>query len=243
MVRALGDYSRLMVFPANLHMERTVFDTANFGDRDSWRKSVLRETERSWYFRRGRTRMGLSPLRPGPIHSNLRRRLVFGGLSAHFEFIHSQCHGGRALALPRQVLAFSFSLPGLLWKRRLKIERAIAAMSVIAIIALGTRAWMRSTDWHDDLTFFQRTVSAGGVSARTVIDLALANSRRGNVEPAERALRRAVQIWPDYPLARNNLADLFLRQNKVAEAEALSKAPPDLRQTEAKTIRGLGSHI
>src|SRR5205823_5425719 len=43
MLRALGDYGRLMVFPANLHMERTIFDPDNYRDRESWRRSAASE--------------------------------------------------------------------------------------------------------------------------------------------------------------------------------------------------------
>src|SRR5205085_2881588 len=43
MLRALGDYGRLMVFPANLHMERTIFDPDNYRDRASWRRSAALE--------------------------------------------------------------------------------------------------------------------------------------------------------------------------------------------------------
>jgi hypothetical protein len=43
MLRALGDYGRLMVFPANLHMERTVFDPTNYRNRYSWRDSATSE--------------------------------------------------------------------------------------------------------------------------------------------------------------------------------------------------------
>src|SRR6185503_12860734 len=43
MLRALGDYGRLMVFPANLHMERGVFDPSNYLSRESWRKTAASE--------------------------------------------------------------------------------------------------------------------------------------------------------------------------------------------------------
>src|SRR4029077_10992810 len=43
MLRALGDYGRLMVFPSNLHMERTVFDSGNYQDNDAWRRTVASE--------------------------------------------------------------------------------------------------------------------------------------------------------------------------------------------------------
>src|SRR6267154_6795486 len=43
MLRALGDYGRLMVFPGNLHMERNIFDPGNYLSRESWRKTVASE--------------------------------------------------------------------------------------------------------------------------------------------------------------------------------------------------------
>ena len=43
MLRALGDYGRLMVFPSSLHMERTVIDPNNYRTKQSWRDSVNSE--------------------------------------------------------------------------------------------------------------------------------------------------------------------------------------------------------
>src|SRR6266516_3795818 len=42
MLRALGDYGRLMVFPGNLHMERSIFDPGTYISRKSWRKTVTK---------------------------------------------------------------------------------------------------------------------------------------------------------------------------------------------------------
>jgi hypothetical protein len=40
MLRALGDYGRLMVFPSNLHMERSLIDGAQVRSHRSWREAV-----------------------------------------------------------------------------------------------------------------------------------------------------------------------------------------------------------
>jgi hypothetical protein len=40
MARALGDYARLAIFPANLHMERTVVDPAGWRSNTDWRHSI-----------------------------------------------------------------------------------------------------------------------------------------------------------------------------------------------------------
>src|SRR5262245_43364997 len=43
MFRSLGDYARLMVFPGNLHMERTVVAPENYLSHDQWRHSAAIE--------------------------------------------------------------------------------------------------------------------------------------------------------------------------------------------------------
>ncbi|PZR78769.1 MAG: hypothetical protein DLM52_02380, partial [Chthoniobacterales bacterium] len=40
MARALGDYGRLMLFPSQLHMERTVLWTQPAGSDSDWRQTV-----------------------------------------------------------------------------------------------------------------------------------------------------------------------------------------------------------
>ena len=39
-LRTLGDYGRLMVLPANLHMERTVVNPENYKSYTSWQNSI-----------------------------------------------------------------------------------------------------------------------------------------------------------------------------------------------------------
>jgi Tfp pilus assembly protein PilF len=235
MLRALGDYSQLMVFPANLHMERTVFQGDNFTNRDSWRKSASSEYLSilglvaaalfAWgCFRRG-------PGQPVRIFGAIW--FFAGYLPISNLFLLNATVAEHWLYLPS--VGFLIFIAGFVLEAPMKFQRALAATAVLAILALGVRSWVRSTDWYDDATFFQRTVAAGGISSRTIVNLALANSRRGNFAPAERALRRAVQVWPDYPLARNNLANVLLQQGKTAEAEALfqsaAKAGKDYPRT------------
>nr|MBA2623323.1 hypothetical protein [Chthoniobacterales bacterium] len=43
MLRALGDYGRLMLYPSSLHMERSVVDPANYRTSQSWKQSVASE--------------------------------------------------------------------------------------------------------------------------------------------------------------------------------------------------------
>lgn len=224
MLRALGDYSRLMLFPANLHMERSLFQTQNYADRASWRESASWEylsilgLAAALVFAWGCFRRG-----PGqPVR-------IFGAIwffAAYLPisnlFMLNATVAEHWLYLPS--VGFLIFIAGFLLEAPLKFHGPIAIATMLAMIALGARAWVRSTDWRDDEIFFRRTVAAGGMSARTIVNLALANSRRGNIASAERALRRALQLWPAYPLARNNLANILLQQGKTAEAEALFRS-------------------
>src|SRR5207244_13221484 len=43
MARAMGDYARLMIFPLNLHMERTVVDPVSWRTNSDWRRTINSE--------------------------------------------------------------------------------------------------------------------------------------------------------------------------------------------------------
>jgi tetratricopeptide (TPR) repeat protein len=56
---------------------------------------------------------------------------------------------------------------------------------------------------------------------RVAVNLGQVYVRRGNYSEAEKLFRRVIEIMPDYPTARNSLADLLVRQGKKGEAEKL----------------------
>ncbi|MFN2509709.1 MAG: tetratricopeptide repeat protein, partial [Chthoniobacterales bacterium] len=70
-------------------------------------------------------------------------------------------------------------------------------------------------------TFYERTVAAGGGSARLSVNLALIYSSRHEYDKAEALLRKLVQTSPSFPVARNNLAHVLQHQGKLGEAEAM----------------------
>ena len=51
--------------------------------------------------------------------------------------------------------------------------------------------------------------------------MAVIYALRGEHAKAEAILRKVLQAFPDYPLARNNLAIALSRQGKTKEAEAM----------------------
>jgi Flp pilus assembly protein TadD len=221
MLRALGDYGRLMVFPGNLHMERTIFDPGNYLSRESWRKTAASEylsilglvVLAAFIYGCARRGIGQRVRVLGvvwffaaylPISNIVQLNAT---VAEHWLYLPSIGFllflGGCALDLPRRVRA------------------GLTGVAVIAILALSVRSAIRSSDWGNDETFYKRTLAAGGTSGRVGVNLAQIYADRGQYVVAEKMLRHILEINPDYPIARNNLASVLAHEGKVAEGEAL----------------------
>jgi len=221
MLRALGDYGRLMVFPGNLHMERSIFDPGNYLSRESWRKTAGSE-----YL----SVLGLVVLAAfiyGCVRGGIGQRARLMGtvwffaaylpisnivqlnatVAEHWLYLPSVGFllflGGCALDLPRRFAA------------------TLTAVTAIAILALSVRSTIRSSDWSNEEKFYKRTLAAGGTSCRVGVNLGQIYANRGEYAIAEKMFRHVLETNPDYPIARNNLANVLVHEGKVAEGEAL----------------------
>jgi protein O-mannosyl-transferase len=221
MLRALGDYGRLMVLPANLHMERTVFDLNNYRTRQSWRDSVSTE-----YL----SILGLGVFvlfTFGCIKKGAGQQMrIIGAIWFFAAYIPvsnivplNATIAEHWLYLPS--VGFLIFLAGCIFDLPRSFARPLAAMGIVAIVALGIRSAIRSSDWIDEETFYQRTLAAGGVSPRVTVNLAQIYARHGRLAEAEKMLRASVADRPDYPSARNILASVLAYEGKTKEAEAL----------------------
>ena len=220
MLRALGDYGRLMIFPSNLHMERTVFDPNSLRSPVSWQShsgieylsltglvvlaafsiGIMRQEKgrdlrllgAGWFL------LGYLPI------SNLVS--LNATVAEHWLYLPSVGFliflSGCALALPRRAHSW------------------IVVVAGVFVVGLSVRSYCRSADWSSDERFFQQTLSSAG-SGRAATNLALLFSRRGDYPRAERLLRRVLQLSPEDPIARNNLADALRHLGREAEAEKI----------------------
>jgi Flp pilus assembly protein TadD len=221
MARALGDYGGLMVFPWNLHMERSVFDPVVYRSNGDWRNAIGSE-----YM----SILGLFFLGAFLFGSIKKGRgqaaRIFGAswfLAAYLPISNIvQLNATSAehwLYLPS--VGLLIFLGGCAFELPIRYRHAVAALAAVAVICLGARSFVRSSDWASEETFFKRTLAAGGSSTRVAVNLGQAYVRRGNYSEAEKLFRRVIEITPDYPTARNSLADLLVRQGKKDEAEKL----------------------
>ncbi len=221
MLRALGDYGRLMLVPWNLHMERTVYNPAAVKS-ETARWSLI---EMEYLSVGGVVLLGtliLLARRPGTG----QRLRIFGAawfllaylptsnlielnatVAEHWLYLPSVGFliflAGCALDLPER------------WRPR------IIAFASLAVVALGTRSIVRSSDWTTPEIFARHTIRSGGATVRVALLLGQVFTGRGDYVEAEKLLRRAVELSPDYPIARNNLADALIHLGKKEEAEKL----------------------
>ena len=236
MLRALGDYSSLIFFPGNLHMERTVWDPAAYTGIAAWQANLraeylslaglltialftfacasrlpgrkIRVLGVTWFV------LGFLPV------SNLFP--LNAQVAEHWIYMAS---AGYLLMLAGFVCAFPPR-----WQRRL------AGALPIAILALGVRTAWRAADWADPETFYRQTIAAGGFPERVSLNLADIRASKGDLADAESILRKTVAQFPDYPPARIQLGANLLRQGRAAEAaQYLQVKPQYAAQVAAST--------
>jgi len=242
MMRALGDYGRLLIYPANLHMERTVLTPDNYRSHDSWRDSAGVEylsilglgvlAALVW----GCTRRGVG-----------RRARMLGAIWFFFAYLPisnivylNATVAEHWLYLPS--VGLLLFLAGCAFELPVRYRRGMAIVATVAVIALGVRSFVRSGDWINDETFYKRTFAAGSRSARVAVNLSQIYASRGLYADAERILRLVIAQNPNYPIAQNSLADVLFHQGKVKEAEDLfaeiEKKSVETRKDYARTWIG-----
>lgn len=219
MARALGDYAGLMIFPGNLHMERTIVDPISWRTNADWRRTINSE-----YL----SILGLF-LFAGFVYGSVKKGRgqslrIFGGswfIAAYLPISNLvQLNATVAehwLYLP--LVGFLIFLFGCAIGLPVRYRHVITAVAIIAAGSLSVRSFIRSGDWANEETFYQRTLAAGGESSRVSVNLAQVYARRGDYAAAEKILRRVLQRTPDYPTAHVNLGNILLHEGKAAEAE------------------------
>ena len=224
MARSLGDYARLMIMPANLHMERTVVDPAGWRSNSEWRRAIGTE-----YL----SILGLLLLAVfvyGGIKNGRGRRLrIFGAswLIAAYLPISNIVQLNATVAehwLYLPAAGFLIFVFGFAIEFPIRYRPLLSACALIAAVSLSVRSFVRSSDWANDETFYQRTLAAGGESARVSVNLAQVYARRGEYAVAEKMLRSILANTPNYPTARINLGNVLLHEGKAAEAETFFRS-------------------
>jgi tetratricopeptide (TPR) repeat protein len=234
MLRALGDYGQLMVWPANLHMERTIIESGEARDNEEWKNAIpIKYLAFAGVIFGGLLLYGA--FRPGPA-----RAIRLFGMSW---FLLAYLPTSNLIDLNATVAEHWLYLPSIgffvfvvgcaleLPRRTWKLATLAACL---AIVGLSGRSFIRSSDWVTPETFYRRTLLAGGTSVRMAVNLATIYSERGENARAENILRKVLHVDPNYLVARNNLGSALSAQGKAAEAEKMydSASTPSAEERE-----------
>ncbi|HYJ04699.1 MAG TPA: tetratricopeptide repeat protein, partial [Chthoniobacterales bacterium] len=225
MLRALGDYSRLMLFPSNLHMERTV---ATSGALLSIIGALAAAALLYGAFRKGKAQ---------PIRAFGAAWFILAFLPISNLFELNATVAEHWLYLPS--VGFLLFVVGCCLELPARYRGVLAAAACAALLALSARSFVRSGDWLNPETFYRHALRSGATKTRMALNLAQIYAERGDYAKAEPLLRKVVAMNPDYPMAQNALGHLLLSQGKREEAEKVfavatelaSKAGPDQQRT------------
>ena len=221
MARALGDYSRLLIWPSTLYMERTVFLPNHYESLQSWRRTI------------GTEYLSILGLLTFAVlvaslfkHDRWRKTRAFGAAW----FLLGYLPISNIVQLNATVAEHWLYLPsvGLLifvagWACLVppRFRATITALAVLFVMGFAARSFVRSGDWTDEETFYKRTFEAGSRSARVAGNLGQVYAAHGKYADAEKIFRSVLDQNPDYPIAQNNLASVLAREGKNPEAEAI----------------------
>jgi tetratricopeptide (TPR) repeat protein len=221
MLRALGDYTGLIFFPAKLYMERSISNAAVYSSVAAWRDHARYE-----YL----SILGLLALlaaifgciKPGPG----RTWRIFGAAWFFLAFLPiSNLFPLNAEVAEHWIylasIGFLIFLAGVIIALPRPGRRMASWITVAAVVALGSRTAVRSSDWVDAETFCARTIADGGATPRILSALASIYFNRGDYKRQEQVLRKMIAQFPDFAPARMNLAISLSRQGRTAEAESL----------------------
>ena len=231
MIRALGDYGSLMLFPDKLFMERQVFAApglASPADAGVYTALAVAGAVLIAVFVAG-------VFWPG--RGRLLRRVGAGWFAVGFLPISNLFSLNASVAehwLYLPSIGFLLFFLGVCLDLPLAPRRASAlgaALILIAAMAFGLRTYWRSYDWRDELTFFRQTIADGGDVPRARDALATAFSHAHDDDDAIGVLRQLAARYPKVLSAHINLATALARQGQSAEAvRILEKLTPTLPQ-------------
>ena len=230
--RAAAEYTGLLVFPLDLHMDREVETQPSGFSEASVTRSSWRELE---------TLLGIV-LIAGAIYWMVRARkqpavfaclllaatsylpvsgifLLNATVAEHWLYLPS-AFLFLAVCLTSESLFENWRMEG-----RTSRSRVIASAAILWITFLTGRTFIRTFDWKDQRTFLETTIAHGGNSSRMLTNLGLLELKEGELEAAKKHLQSALGKDHDQPFALLNLAAVAIKQSDFKLArEMLTRA-------------------
>jgi protein O-mannosyl-transferase len=231
--RAFAEYTGLLLFPANLHMDRDV-ESHPFGQSDpsvrgaAWRELqtlagiVLAAAVLYWLFRSRKQD-------PAVFGCLVLAMLAYLPVSGAFSLNATIAEHWLYLPAAFLVLAASIEIS----RRQVPIPLGATVIALL-VVCLGARTFVYTLDWKNQRTFLERTIAAGGDSPRMLINLASQEMHEGQLDVAKTHLEAALAKAPDQPFAVINLATVAIRKAEYAKAREILNRAKDLPVVDAQ---------
>jgi tetratricopeptide (TPR) repeat protein len=123
-------------------------------------------------------------------------------------------------------------------------RKVLWAAAAIVCLALGARTYARNFDWHDEATVWSSVTAVNPNDALAHVNLGNALLEiPGRMPDAISEYRRALQIYPNYAEAHNNLGAILLESGRATEAVAEYRAAVRLDPDYPDAHSNLGSAL
>lgn len=236
--RALGDYTRLLIAPVTLTMERRVWPEWQSAS-VTWFNFPLHFGWLGWL---GAVALALATF--GAFWRSKGQRLrIFGAawfglcflpisnlfplnaqVAEHWMYLASV----GALLL---VTGFAITLP----------ERLLRSVSICVVVgfipAMLLRTNLRASDWADPIRFYLKTLQTAEETPRIINNLAMTYRLKGDQARAEEVFRVGIKRFPSYAVLYGNLGRLLAYQGRKEEAAALFEKAQHLAKLQGNVVR------
>ena len=135
---------------------------------------------------------------------------------------------------------FGFALVLLDLLRSIPVPRAGAAAASAIVLVLSVLTWQRNELWADPVAFARDNVEKAPFNQRNYLTLATAYADTGQWVEAEKTLRAAIRLRPDYPVPYENLGSALVLQGRLGEALAFYQIALNLSPDNASTLYNAG---
>ncbi len=126
-----------------------------------------------------------------------------------------------------------------LWRKKgLRVLGTLIAVSLLAFYSYLTIK--QNSYWKEPIAFYERTLKYATQSPRLYNDLALGYDKLGKHEEAIAALKKAVEIKPDYGEAYINLGSAYSDMGKYEEAIAAYRKAVEMKPDFDAVYNNLG---
>ncbi len=126
------------------------------------------------------------------------------------------------------------------WPASRRAARAALAAAVLLALAAASLSLARAPAWADDLAFHTQWLHTDPLAAQPHVGLGQWFAERGEFDEARAHYEAAIDLRPDYAVARASLGALLLAQGRDAEAVLQLERAATLAPDTATTWSNLG---